>query len=165
MNKKGFVLLETLIVTVFVLFIFTILYNSVVPLLGRYEELSYYDDIDTTYQLYHIKKLINSDSVKSAIVGTSDYTKIECSKEENSEHIEVFSNNQAVCYSLYKALDIDTSKDEVLFINKNYINTLKDDSTNSFVSEDTKDYLKYINPTSNILVLQNDGYLSYVNLT
>ena len=57
-NKKGFVLMETLVVTIFTLFIFTILYNNIVPLIGKYDELSYYNDIDTTYQLYHIKKLI-----------------------------------------------------------------------------------------------------------
>ena len=46
-NKKGFVLLETLIVTIFTLIIFTVLYTSVVPLLGRYDTLSYYNDLDT----------------------------------------------------------------------------------------------------------------------
>ena len=51
MNKKGFVLMETLVVTVFTLFIFTILYNSIVPLLGKYTELAYYNDLDTTYSL------------------------------------------------------------------------------------------------------------------
>lgn len=54
MNKKGFVLVETLVVVIFVLLIFTILYNSAVPLLGKYQQLSYYDDLDTTYDLYHI---------------------------------------------------------------------------------------------------------------
>ena len=59
MNKKGFVLMETLVVTIFALFIFTILYNSAVPLLGKYDELSYYNDIDTTYELYHYNKIIH----------------------------------------------------------------------------------------------------------
>ena len=57
-NKKGFVLLETLIVTIFTLIIFTVLYTSVVPLLGRYDTLSYYNDLDTTYDLYYLKKEI-----------------------------------------------------------------------------------------------------------
>ena len=74
MNKKGFVLIETLVVTMFTLFIFTILYNSVVPLLGRYKELSYYDDLDTTYDLHHINKLIRSDS-NYQIIMSSNYKK------------------------------------------------------------------------------------------
>ena len=52
MNKRGFVLAETLVVTIFVLIIFTVLYNGAVPLLGKYQELSYYDDLDVTYDLY-----------------------------------------------------------------------------------------------------------------
>ncbi len=153
-NKKGFVLMETLVVTIFTLFIFTILYNNIVPLIGKYDELSYYNDIDTTYQLYHIKKLINQDSFRSTIKGTSKYTKIEC----NTGVI----NSQAVCNSLFEALDITPNEDEVLYINKNYIESMKTDTT---VSEDVREYLKYISPTTNILLLQNDGYLSYVNLT
>ena len=70
MNKKGFVLMETLVVTVFTMFIFTILYNSVVPLLGRYTELSYYDDLDTTYDLYHLGKLLRYATNSEEIVNT-----------------------------------------------------------------------------------------------
>ena len=57
LNKKGFVLLETLVVTIFTLIIFTLLYISVVPLLGRYKELSYYDNVDITYDLYYFKNI------------------------------------------------------------------------------------------------------------
>ena len=40
-NKcKGFVLLETLIVAVFMIGIFTFLYSAVIPLLGTYEDLT-----------------------------------------------------------------------------------------------------------------------------
>ena len=152
-NKKGFVLLETLVVTVFALFIFTVLYNSAVPLLGKYEEISYYNDIDTTYALYHLKKLIVRDSFYSTIK-SSNYTKIEC----NTGVI----NSQLACINIFSALDIDPTKDEVVFIKNSYFTSAK---TNTALSEDLRKYLDYIKPTTDILVLQNDGYLSYVNLT
>ena len=60
MNNKGFVLMETLVVTLFTLFTFSLLYNNAVPLLGKYQELEYFNDLDTTYDLYHIKKFITS---------------------------------------------------------------------------------------------------------
>ena len=66
-NKKGFVLLETLIVTIFTLIIFTVLYTSVVPLLGRYDTLSYYNNIDITYDLYYIRNMVFTDSNYSVI--------------------------------------------------------------------------------------------------
>ena len=71
--------------------------------------------------------------------------------------------NQENCKTLFDVFEIKNS-DEVLFINKNYINTMKNDNTIP-ISSEVKDYLSYINPTTNILLLQNDGYLSYVNLT
>lgn len=68
-NKKGFVLLETVIVAVFVISIFTFIYLSVVPLLGRYEELSYEYDIDVAYKLYHIRDAIYKDNNFEEIIG------------------------------------------------------------------------------------------------
>ena len=77
MNKKGFVLTETLVVTIFVLLIFTILYNTSVPLLGRYEEISYYDEINVTYDLYQYRKLLESDQNFANIL-TNKYKKLTC---------------------------------------------------------------------------------------
>ena len=49
MNKKGFVLVETLIVTVFVATIFTVMYTNFFPMFGEYERREKYDDIDSIY--------------------------------------------------------------------------------------------------------------------
>lgn len=48
-NNKGFVLVETLVVSVFVVTVFTFLYINVIPLIGSYEEEVNYDSIDTKY--------------------------------------------------------------------------------------------------------------------
>lgn len=48
-NNKGFVLVETLVVSVFVVTVFTFLYINVMPLVGSYEEEENYDSIDTKY--------------------------------------------------------------------------------------------------------------------
>ena len=53
--------METLVVTLFTLFTFSLLYNNAVPLLGKYQELEYFNDLDTTYDLYHIKKFLRND--------------------------------------------------------------------------------------------------------
>ena len=64
-NKKGFVLIELLIVAVFTASLFTFLYVNVVPLIGDYEQKEKYDTLDTKYVLYDIRKeiLTLSDSV------------------------------------------------------------------------------------------------------
>jgi competence protein ComGC len=40
-NQKGFVLLETLIVTVFVMSIFVFVYRNSVPMMGQYEDAKF----------------------------------------------------------------------------------------------------------------------------
>mgnify|MGYP005606583295 CR=1 FL=1 len=58
LNSKGFVLVETLIVSVFIAAIFAILYNNFYPLMGEYEKREVYDDIDGKYATYWIKRII-----------------------------------------------------------------------------------------------------------
>ena len=59
-NNKGFVLAETLIVTVFVMTIFTMLYVNFFPLLGEYSKREFYDDIDSKYDSYWFKRMIQN---------------------------------------------------------------------------------------------------------
>ena len=58
LNKKGVILVETLVVTVFVMTLFMFVYQNTVPNLGAYEKLMYYDDIDSVYASNLIKQLI-----------------------------------------------------------------------------------------------------------
>ena len=98
-NKKGFVLLETLVVTIFTLIIFTLLYTSVVPLLGRYDTLSYYNDLDITYDLYYLKKMLLADSNYESI-SNLDYQNITCGSLNDIE----------TCQEYFQALNINPSR-------------------------------------------------------
>ena len=62
LNQKGFVLAETLIVTLFVMVIFSMLYSNFYPLLAEYEVREGYDDVDSKYAVYWIKKTIEDAS-------------------------------------------------------------------------------------------------------
>ena len=151
LNKKGFVLLETLIVTIFTLIIFTVLYTSVVPLLGRYDTLSYYNDLDITYDLYYVKKMLLADSNYESI-SNLDYKNITCGSLNDIE----------TCQEYFQALNINPPNgDEVI-----YLDLSNDDvKNNSSLSDDIKDYLKYINvKEKKILLLKRDDYISYLEL-
>ena len=68
MKKKkigngGFVLIETLIVSVFIVAIFAVLYNNFYPLVGEFEKREVYDDIDGKYVAYWFKRVIQHESV------------------------------------------------------------------------------------------------------
>ena len=68
-NKKGFVMTETLVVTVFLVTVFTFVYVSIMPLLGIYEgKIEKDNNIDVLYELYHLRKLLKSDANKNNIV-------------------------------------------------------------------------------------------------
>ena len=70
LNDKGFVLAETLIVTVFILAIFTMIYTYYYPIMGLYEERETYDDVDGKYAAYWVKRLIENDSYNFSGDGT-----------------------------------------------------------------------------------------------
>lgn len=57
-NNKGFALVETLIVSVFVVSLFLIVFSNFYPLMAEYEKRENYDDIDSVYAAYWIKKLV-----------------------------------------------------------------------------------------------------------
>lgn len=60
LNKKGFVLAETLVVAVFMATIFTIIYVNFYPLIGEYEKRENYDDLDSKYDIYWFKRLVQN---------------------------------------------------------------------------------------------------------
>lgn len=61
-NTRGFVLAETLVVTIFLMVIFTMLYSYFYPLIGEYEKRETYDDVDSIYSIYWIKRMIEDSS-------------------------------------------------------------------------------------------------------
>lgn len=58
MNKKGFVLVETIISSVFVLGILVFITANVLPIIGEYEKANEYDTIDAIYDTHLIRKMI-----------------------------------------------------------------------------------------------------------
>ena len=61
-NSSGFVLAETLVVTVFLMAIFALIYSSFLPLIGEYEKRETYDTVDGKYSVYWIKRMIEDAS-------------------------------------------------------------------------------------------------------
>ena len=72
LNNKGFVLIETLVTAVFVMAIFSIIYANFYPIMAEYEKRESYDDLDSKYAVYWIKRIIQSNSVNFDANVTSD---------------------------------------------------------------------------------------------
>lgn len=76
LNNKGFMLVETLIVAVFSMAIFSIIYTNYYPIMAEYERREVFDDIDGKYAVYWMKKIIQEPSVNFGdknTVGTIAY--------------------------------------------------------------------------------------------
>ena len=99
-NSSGFVLAETLVVTVFLMYILTMLYVNFYPLIGEYEQRETYDDVDSKYAVYWLKRIIEDSSYNLNLSDSSKYTRFKCGNINDSE-------KQTVCRLLVKSLSVD----------------------------------------------------------
>lgn len=91
LNNKGFMLVETLIVTVFIMSIFSIIYAQFYPIMAEYERREVYDDVDGKYGVYWFKKIIQSTDVSFGDAGvpgtianniaTNSYHRFDCNTD------------------------------------------------------------------------------------
>ena len=106
-NQKGFVLAETLVVTVFLMVIFAMIYSNFYPLVGEYEKREVYDDVDGKYSAYWLKQMIESavynitgSEGRYANFSTLGYVRFEC-----KDLTEV--DSRTVCKDVVHALQIN----------------------------------------------------------
>ena len=115
-NQKGFILAETLVVTVFLLTIFALLYKNFYPLMGEFEKRENYDDVDGKYSAYWIKKLIEDPTydMNPASERGRNFTNIDGSGNDigygymrfECSDIIADDERQAQCRSLVRALEV-----------------------------------------------------------
>lgn len=107
LNSKGFVLAETLVVTVFLMIIFTMLYTNFYPLIGEYEKRENYNDVNGIYATYWLKRMIESPDYIITTQSQKDrfatygYIRFNCSD------LATNSNTQQLCVRLVKAFEVE----------------------------------------------------------
>ena len=108
-STSGFVLAETLVVTVFLMIIFTMLYVNFYPLIGEYEKRETYDDVDGKYAAYWIKRFIEDGSYKIDTKAqwfiNKGYARFECSDIDETEKRET-------CINLVQNLEIENCNNQ-----------------------------------------------------
>ncbi len=113
LNKKGFILVETLIVTVFVMTIFIVIYKNTLPYIGEYEKLETFDDIDSVYA---------TNMIKQALLRYGDFNYIEAYLN-NKPYLEIQDCNNSniyvsgdYCKKIKANLEIE--EDDYIFLTK-----------------------------------------------
>lgn len=109
LNNRGFLLVETVIVSVFVLTIFVLVYQNSLPLMSEYQQRIRYDQLDTVYATGLIRKLfLNSSDYESLIqdVDVHGYRELSCN--------DLISEQRGVCKVLFRYLGIYNETDASL---------------------------------------------------
>lgn len=170
-NKKGFVLTETLVVVVFLVSIFTFVYVSIIPLIGKYEDsVNRKSDIDIVYKLYHIRKMINNDSNKPLVIVSRNDNLI----MSGTQLCNTLSNS-GYCNILFEYLELN--KDTCMFAYIDNISTrmtyfegLSFDGENgqTYIENEIYDYLSdYINSADSAILLwdRDTHHIAHLSVT
>lgn len=137
-NNKGFILLETLVVSTFIISTLVFLYVQFINLKKNYDTSFRYNTIPGLYKAKTIDKFIKENYGYGKFIDDISSSKNEFIEIYNSDdkcNFNYFSNNISFCESLHEKLEIKT-----VLISSNNINKLKE-------------YLKDNNKYSNELYL------------
>lgn len=158
LNNKGFMLAETLVVAVAVSAIFSMIFSHFYPLMGEYEVRENYDDVDSKYGTYWVKRMIQDQTynLDTATINNSNYVVFSCNNFTDN-------NKQNVCRTILSRLEVDcdnpstTDKIELcngggtphIIITRFGLTELKDNSLNSMlnskiITTGMYDYIKYM---------------------
>lgn len=147
LNNKGFVFVETLIVTVFVVTIFMMVYQNIVPNIGEYEKMVSYDDIDSVYASNLMKQVVLRYTDLNYIdteLTTSTYVDIsDCSNTllyKDKDYCEKIKNNLKI------------TNDDRVFITKYDISLFREEAMRNdyFDSGKLSNFRSYINKLSDV---------------
>lgn len=106
LNTRGFALVETLIVSVFVMGIFILLYTNFYPLIGEYEKREGYDTISAVYKTDILKRYLSNSGVGETF---SKKSKLDAPGGiANAQILECDTlSSQTECKSLLQDLNVD----------------------------------------------------------
>ncbi len=143
LNNKGFVLAETLVVATFVMGIFAIFYNNFYPLMSEYEKRETYDDIDSKYSVFWIKRLIqlNSYNATNMInnVNSNGFYRFTCNDIMDADR-------KKICDALLEKLEVSKAGGVYnIYITKYNLTTFKNKvRNNNAFSSSLQDYVLYL---------------------
>ena len=152
-NNKGFMLAETLIVSLFVLSVFSMLYINILPLVAEYEKYRNYNTVEATYRTHWARKIaldgLNDEIFNKVATNKSFYDITDCSlyTKTDKDDMESWCNN-------YKyANDI-----EKIYLTSYSLENFKEAvSSSSVFSRSFKEYVDYLPIYSKNTTKANDN--------
>ena len=153
-NNKGFMLAETLIVSLFVMSTFSMLYVNILPLIAEYEKYKDYNTVEATYKAHWARKLVLDGISQNAFTNASNYGYFDI-----TDCLSYSQNNvSGWCYS-YKEINDITKIYLVPYNLEKFKNHVK---SNSSYTREFKDYISYLPTYSKNTTKVNDGNYFHV---
>ena len=145
-NNKGFMLAETLVVSIFVMSIFAMIYANVLPILAEYEKSENYNTVSDTYRAHWARKLV-LDGLDFNI-----YNQINNPGYVDISDCSLYTRNEMEnwCHNYEAVNDVDKIYLTTFSLEK-FKNVVKD--SNNY-SREFKEYIKYL-PTYSKNQLKN----------
>lgn len=145
LSKKGFILVETLVVTLFISILFILVYQNLVPSIGEYQTMVSYDDIDSVYASNLWKQSLlrygNMDYIDSYLTSHTYLNITDCNDTN------IYKNSE-YCEKIKKSLSI--LEDDYIFITNYNIHDFRQEVKNDdfFDSGKLSDFRNYIGTVS-----------------
>ena len=139
MNNKGFALVETLIVSAFVMGIFSLMFTNFYPMIGEYEKRENYDDIDSVYKTYYLKNKIEQcfchtpNNVINNVFPQSYITSLVKNKDDCHDSLNAMANKFKVNKIILTNYNISDIKNSISISDsyfKDYVSSLPDFTSN-----------------------------------
>lgn len=172
MNKKGFVLVETIITSVFVLGLFAFIVANVLPIIGEYEKASEFDSIESIYDAHMIRKMIlKSDEQKVAKLLTLPTEEGKNYYLFDKDDICVYLSNENYCRTLLSRSFLDVKEIVITSydIKDGFVRSSKsfDRGLREYIAQMQK-YTSHVpleyNYTNRLIIYFNDGRITNIEL-
>lgn len=174
MNNKGFVLVETIVTSVFVLGLFTFIIANIVPLVADYEKAADYDSVESVYDAHMIRKmLLKSDSLKLA--NLLSFTNVEnryylfdgdeiCFYVTNTNYCRKLLSRDFLDVRKIVITDYAISDNFVAYAKKNFERGLREYISQMQRYSNTSTNISDYNFARRLIVVFNDGRITNIEL-
>lgn len=142
LNNKGFALVETLVVSVFVVTIFTLIFTNFYPLIGEYTKRETYDDTDGKYAAYWMRTIVEDNISKNTTVLNTLKTQVDSNKyyyKLDCNNASFNDNVKTLCVNLSTKFNIKN-----MYITKYNLTNLKSIDNSGGFSRGMEEYVIYL---------------------
>lgn len=151
-NRNGFALAETLIVSVVAVTILGIIFTHFYPIIGEYEKREAYDDVDGKYAAYWLKTILEDNIILNETKNTEFKTAISTNKYQKFNCSEDFLDvdTKTLCTNLKTNFNITD-----IYITNYNISEAKEKLIN--IDQNDRSFKEYINYLPNYKKVSSTG--------